>query len=275
VSWFKLDDKGAFHEKVLRAGNEAYGAWCRAGQYCAERLTDGRLPGEAAKLISPKKSVWQKLVEVRLCELDPDGGGLLIHDYLKYNPTAATVLAERARKAKNIADYRTRTRGTLPPAVTDPVTGYADGDDTGNGPGSEPGCNHVPDPVPDPDPLKAKDNSVAERAAGPVRAKRGTRLADDWAPPPSSYAKVVSQFGLTEAFVEHTLEEFRDYWRGVPGQRGTKLDWDATFRNRLREAGAKLASNGSRWRTAPKVQPPARAGEFDWQKAVGVDKENF
>jgi hypothetical protein len=34
--------------------------------------------------------------------------------------------------------------------------------------------------------------------------------------------------------------EFCDYWRGVPGSRGCKLDWPATYRNRLREVAGKL-----------------------------------
>ena len=29
-------------------------------------------------------------------------------------------------------------------------------------------------------------------------------------------------------------EKFRDYWIGVPGARGTKLDWPATWRNFVR-----------------------------------------
>jgi hypothetical protein len=45
------------------------------------------------------------------------------------------------------------------------------------------------------------------------------------------------------------IDEFRDYWIGVPGSRGCKLDWDATFRNRIREktkpGGNHAASGGS------------------------------
>jgi len=37
------------------------------------------------------------------------------------------------------------------------------------------------------------------------------------------------------------LDEFVDYWHGVPGAKGRKLDWPATFRNRLRELKARTA----------------------------------
>ncbi len=33
---------------------------------------------------------------------------------------------------------------------------------------------------------------------------------------------------------EAVFERFRDYWRGVPGRRGTKLDWAGTWRNWVR-----------------------------------------
>lgn len=58
---------------------------------------------------------------------------------------------------------------------------------------------------------------------GTSRAKRGTRLPPDWQPK------------------EHLdrpeeLEKFRDYWIAQPGMKGTKVDWDATWRNWIRNA---------------------------------------
>lgn len=32
------------------------------------------------------------------------------------------------------------------------------------------------------------------------------------------------------------LEKFVDYWKGVPGRQGLRTDWDATFRNRIRNS---------------------------------------
>lgn len=55
------------------------------------------------------------------------------------------------------------------------------------------------------------------------RASRGRRLPPDWQPK------------------EHLdrpeeLEKFRDYWIAQPGMKGTKVDWDATWRNWIRNA---------------------------------------
>lgn len=79
-----------------------------------------------------------------------------------------------------------------------------------------------------------------------VRSNRGSRLPDDWRPSEELFSFGISE-GLSWAEVSAVSDEFRDYWRGVPGARGTKLDWPATFRNRLREV-------------ARKTKPKSRAG---------------
>lgn len=63
---------------------------------------------------------------------------------------------------------------------------------------------------------------------------RGTRLAPDWRPGPAERAYAHDR-GLDPDLL---AEEFRTYWCAVPGARGRKLDWPATFRNRcLQRAG--------------------------------------
>lgn len=61
-------------------------------------------------------------------------------------------------------------------------------------------------------------------------AERGYRLPADWKPNPD-LVEFASGLGLDAAAVS---AEFRDYWLGVPGQKGRKIDWDGTFRNRCR-----------------------------------------
>jgi hypothetical protein len=66
----------------------------------------------------------------------------------------------------------------------------------------------------------------APRAASP----RGGRLPPDWQPSGDDQAFAAS-LGLDHRDV---AAEFRDYWHAVPGSRGCKLDWGATFRNSCR-----------------------------------------
>lgn len=148
MSWFKLDDQGHDHPKVLRAGNEAFGAWCRAGQWSSKHLTEGVIPREVALTIAPLK-VWSRLLSVGLLDEHPDGWA--IHDFLTYNPTSEQVRSERARKAKNVADHRERRRSAKA-SVTNPVTDHVTGYTDGNLRPLLPGRNHGPDPDPDPDP---------------------------------------------------------------------------------------------------------------------------
>lgn len=64
----------------------------------------------------------------------------------------------------------------------------------------------------------------------PAQKRRGEALPRDWWPSPAAEAFACER-GLN---VKEAVAEFRDYWCGVPGARGLKLDWDGTFRNRCR-----------------------------------------
>lgn len=79
------------------------------------------------------------------------------------------------------------------------------------------------------------------------RAKRtpeakGTRLGDDFA-----LTDEMRQWAGRETpsvDVDRAFVAFLDYWRGVPGAKGRKLDWVATWRNRLRDLEEWKGRNG-------------------------------
>jgi len=76
------------------------------------------------------------------------------------------------------------------------------------------------------DSLEIETEKETEREVeGKRETKRATRLPDTWHPR--------AEDGLDNL----ELAKFRDYWKAVPGQKGVKLDWDATWRNWLRTAG--------------------------------------
>lgn len=52
--------------------------------------------------------------------------------------------------------------------------------------------------------------------------------------------------GLDEAEVGRRTDNFVDYWRGVPGQKGRKLDWMATWRNAMRNGYGRPQGGGKR-----------------------------
>jgi hypothetical protein len=79
-----------------------------------------------------------------------------------------------------------------------------------------------------------KDQQVRTEYVDGRKRKTGTRIPPDWRLSESLIVWCRS-VGVVGSQLETLVAEFIDYWIAVPGQRGTKLDWDATFRNRVRQ----------------------------------------
>ncbi len=74
-----------------------------------------------------------------------------------------------------------------------------------------------------------------KKVRGAVRPdKRGCRLPDDFNPD-ETCQRLFSELNLELSDWPKALANFKDYWMGVPGARGLKLDWHGTFRNSLRK----------------------------------------
>jgi uncharacterized protein YdaU (DUF1376 family) len=88
---------------------------------------------------------------------------------------------------------------------------------------------------------------------------RGCRLPSDWKPD-----ELPSNMHPPPGLVEAEADKFRDYWTAQPGQKGVKLDWQATWRNWMRKAmeqnnGQRMAT-GNRAGTQPQPQYRAQPG---------------
>ncbi|RYG87372.1 MAG: helix-turn-helix domain-containing protein [Alphaproteobacteria bacterium] len=80
------------------------------------------------------------------------------------------------------------------------------------------------EPLGEPSPPKRAD----------ANARRGSRIAPDWTPSPECNAFAARE-GLTPEETARAAAEFRDYWSARPGRDAAKLDWPATWRNRVRQ----------------------------------------
>ena len=80
---------------------------------------------------------------------------------------------------------------------------------------------------------------------------RGTRLKADWTASPELCAFAL-ELGLNAANI---TPQFIDHWIAQPGQRGLKLDWDATYRNWCRR---EAQIRGVRKPNAPNLFTPPR-----------------
>lgn len=99
----------------------------------------------------------------------------------------------------------------------------------------EEAAQSAPAPAPPPTPAPVS-TLVSAAVAAPRRQatdRRGARLARDWAPAPDAIAFAAAA-GLAPAAIAAEAAKFRDYWIAIPGARGCKLDWPATWKNWIR-----------------------------------------
>ncbi len=76
---------------------------------------------------------------------------------------------------------------------------------------------------------KNQEPRTREKSA---QRSRGSRLPSGWFP--TEPLKAWAEKERSDLDVMVVIAKFRDYWIAVPGVRGCKLDWDATFRNWVR-----------------------------------------
>ena len=244
--WFKVDDGMAFHQKVLKAGNEAIGAWARAGSWSSapSNLTEGYIPPEVASQIAPPR-IWAKLRAAGLTEAPSDGRhGEQIHDFTVYNPRAEKVRAERdswADRQRKSRESR-RDKAVTPPTVTG-----------------------VPIPIPIPgDPEHSHSASAVAgddlAASTPPLVERIVEL--DPAPEPAKVDLIrflgdLAQLGHPWATKVHNglLEQGG---RLAPGQRATLL------RIRAERDAQPGASATPPWARPNSLQQPAAPGDPTW-----------
>lgn len=119
--------------------------------------------------------------------------------------------------------------------------------------------------------------AMQPRAADPEKdakraAARGTRITKEWILP-EEWAKAALEAypAWTPAFLKLVTDRFRDYWIAVPGQKGVKLDWEATFRNWCRKEPAvpPMATPGG---SGAAGSAGMVSGEW-WLSARAIDKK--
>jgi hypothetical protein len=85
---------------------------------------------------------------------------------------------------------------------------------------------------------KGREGKGKDKTTGTLA--RAQRLPESFAVT-DEHRAFAKKHGLPDA--DKNVEQFKDHWRSVAGQKGVKLNWDATFRNWLR-IEAKMYSKG-------------------------------
>ena len=85
-----------------------------------------------------------------------------------------------------------------------------------------------------PNPTQADTDTDTEKEQKKEQRRRGSRLPLDWQPTPEQIAWAKSERQDLDVRVE--ADKFRDFWAAKAGKDAAKLDWDATWRNWIRNA---------------------------------------
>jgi len=87
----------------------------------------------------------------------------------------------------------------------------------------------------DPRSFTEDQEKTKKTSSSKTTAPKATRIPEDFRPDDSMRAWYRENIGASiNGVVEH--EKFCDYWKAVPGVRGQKVDWPATWRNWMRTA---------------------------------------
>lgn len=121
--WFKNDDAFWRHRKIRKLGKDklpAVGLWQLAGTWCADNTTDGFVPCEQVEEWDPRLRYAKRLVDVALWhEAEHDGeAGYQFHDWAEYQPTKASIEAEREAWRQKKANQRKSTNPGVSPGDT-------------------------------------------------------------------------------------------------------------------------------------------------------------
>jgi len=113
----------------------------------------------------------------------------------------------------------------------------------------------VASPAAPPEPDSAPDPKPASKT------RRGTCLPDDWQLPKSWGEWALQKCpDMTAEGVRHQAERFADYWHAKTGKDASKADWEATWRNWIRDTKAPLRPQTGSLHTAR--SPPDRRSRY-------------
>jgi len=166
------------------------------------KLDDGFVDARIAERKWKKRAIDELLRnDVTNPSLSVVDGGYMIHDFDEHQQTRADI--EKKRSA-----------GALGGQASAQARAQADGE--------------------------AKSKLITETESETVSStkkqaapKRGTRVPDDFTITPQMRSWAATE--VPHVDLDKKLPEFIDFWRGVPGKGGVKIDWVATWKNGMRK----------------------------------------
>lgn len=119
MTWVKLDDQFASHPKAIAAGPEPMWLYVAGLCWCAQHLTDGRIPKAAVPMLAAvKRNSAATLVRVGLW-ID-QGDEYEVNDYLDFQPSRDSVESRRDKDRDRQREWRNRHIGSNDATPTAP-----------------------------------------------------------------------------------------------------------------------------------------------------------
>jgi hypothetical protein len=276
MAWFPSHQSLARHPKTHRlmarlktSRSETVGHLNLFWWWCLDYAPDGSLAGFSAEEVAIAME-WDGDAAALLDALifagfiDATDAGLVVHDWDEYGgKIERRKAAHRDRMRESRAADTTEKDGTpgdgdahvqrTDPARDAHVRTQIREEEKREEETTSQGENDAPD--------GADDGSGNKNDADANKDKRGTRLSPD-AVLTDEWRDAAVKLGYPSEHVDWLFDEFKDYWCAVPGQKGTKLDWLATWRNRVRDTVA----SGRKIRHLPTKPQEEIPGQEAWRE---------
>jgi len=158
MAWGRLHDRALGNVKLLKLSDGAWRMWGCALIHCQDNLTDGFVDAEVIETFRVRANRAAVIRELTLSRVTGKAplwkvvrGGYQIHDYLDWNPSAASIRKSRERNANRQKRWR---RNGVTNAVSSPSRH----------------ANHIPLPLP----------STSFGSNTRARAKKRAGRASEW-----------------------------------------------------------------------------------------------
>lgn len=191
--------------KIAPLSDAAFRALVEMTLHSRRMLDDGFVDMRIAHRKWKKRAIDELLSnDVTNPSLSVVDGGYRIHDFAEHQQTRADIEKKRTAGSKGgqaSAQARAQADGEAHPKLTTET--------------------------------ETETETVLSNERTTTRSARGTRVPSDFVI--TAEMREWAQVEVPHVDVDKKLAEWVDYWKSVPGQRGVKLDWLATWKNGMRK----------------------------------------
>ena len=223
--WIKMRMDLQTHPKVVRISSylkadklttigALHAVWCIFDTHSSDGVMDGYSPDALDSMIG-LKGFCCAMMEVEW--MDYDGQSLVLPNFSAHNGKSAK---------KRVADSERKREARMSAKCPQNVRDLSDNETDKSVTREEKRREEKKE-------QKIHGESGDSQPVKDVQQKKGSRLSSEWQIPDDWIAWATQQ-GIASQAARFEADKFRDFWIAKPGQGGVKSDWQATWRNWIR-----------------------------------------